>query len=310
MLHDAGNSTNAENSTRKKKSIVWQYFSKVEVKDRGVKVSNVRCSICGTLLPDSSTTKSGSSTGKYRQHLKTHVIQNSTSSRQSIFGVGELFNRQPNTPPVLHTAANVTALVEANIVKWMVATGKPFIEVESEYFPTIFKGIPGVNPLFKSASTATSRILEVYMTQKSELRCELATTAISVSISVDGWTSPTRCAMFAIVAHWITGEWEAREAVLHIAELPGSHTGVALAQEVFTCLRFYDIKIMRAIMPPRYKNLTGYSCQDLSTTLQNLGMTCPMPKSRSIVTLRSVTSRIIVPYLQNRIMIRLEQLFV
>ncbi|KAK9494588.1 hypothetical protein V1508DRAFT_323720, partial [Lipomyces doorenjongii] len=137
---------------------------------------------------------------------------------------------------------NVTALVEANIVKWMVATGKPFTEVESEYFQTIFKGIPGVNPLFKSASTATSRILELYMAQKSELRCELATTAISVSISIDGWTTPTRCAMFAIVAHWITGEWEAREAVLHIAELPGSHTGVALAQEVLTCLRFYDIK--------------------------------------------------------------------
>ncbi|KAK9492053.1 hypothetical protein V1508DRAFT_171872 [Lipomyces doorenjongii] len=98
----------------------------------------------------------------------------------------------------------------------------------------------------------------LYIAQKSELRCELATTAISVSISIDGWTSPTRCAMFAIVAHWITGEWEAREALLHIAELPGSHTGVALAQEVLTCLRFYDIKkiwlqlrrIMRAMMPP------------------------------------------------------------
>ncbi|KAK9427226.1 hypothetical protein V1505DRAFT_288463, partial [Lipomyces doorenjongii] len=115
-----------------------------------------------------------------------------------------------------------------------------FTEVESEYFQTIFKGIPGVNPLFKSASTATSLLLELYIAQKSELRCELATTAISVSISIDGWTSPTRCA--AIVAHWITGEWEAREAVLHIAELPGSHTGVALAQEVLTCLRFYDIK--------------------------------------------------------------------
>ncbi|KAK9427231.1 hypothetical protein V1505DRAFT_396282 [Lipomyces doorenjongii] len=87
-LREAGNSTNAENSSRTKKSIVWQYFSKVEVKDRGVKGSN--------------------STGQYRQHLKTHVIQNSTSSRQSIFDVGELFNRRPDTPPVLHTATSVT----------------------------------------------------------------------------------------------------------------------------------------------------------------------------------------------------------
>ncbi|KAK9236281.1 ribonuclease H-like domain-containing protein, partial [Lipomyces kononenkoae] len=186
--------TNAESSTRKKKSIVWQYFSKVEVNERGLKVSKVRCSICGTLLPDSSTTKSGSSTGKYRQHLKTHMIQNSTHSRQSIFDVGELFNRRPNTPSVIPTSSNITALVEANIVKWMVATGKPFTEVESEYFQAIFKCIPGVDPLFKSASTATTRILELYMEQKSQLRSELATTAISVSISIDGWTSPTKCA--------------------------------------------------------------------------------------------------------------------
>ncbi|KAK9494340.1 hypothetical protein V1508DRAFT_437980 [Lipomyces doorenjongii] len=75
-----------------------QYFSKVEVKNRGVKVSKVRCSICGSLLPDSSTTKSGSSTGKYRQHLKTHVIQNSTSSRQSIFNVGNILLRCGKIP--------------------------------------------------------------------------------------------------------------------------------------------------------------------------------------------------------------------
>ncbi|KAK9386342.1 hypothetical protein V1515DRAFT_605222 [Lipomyces mesembrius] len=59
--------------------------------------------------------------------------------------------------------------------------------------------------------------------------------------------------MFAIIAHWITDEWEPREAVLHIAELRGSHTGVALAQEVLMCLRFYDITkktITQAIMPP------------------------------------------------------------
>ncbi|KAK9312132.1 hypothetical protein V1522DRAFT_424138 [Lipomyces starkeyi] len=65
------------------------------------------------------------------------------------------------------------------------------------------------------------------MSQKSELKAELATTAIAVSIFVDGWTSPTKSAMFAIVAHSVTEEWNAREAVLHIAEVHGSHTGVA-----------------------------------------------------------------------------------
>ncbi|KAK9341814.1 ribonuclease H-like domain-containing protein, partial [Lipomyces starkeyi] len=193
------------------------------------------------MFADSSTNKSDGSTGKYRQHLMLHTIKNSAASRQSVLDIGHLLKGRPNKPLAAPMSSDVTAIVEANIVKWMVATSKPFTEVESDYFRAIFNNIPGLGPLFKSASTATTRILELYMSQKSELKAELATTSIAVSISIDGWTSPTKSAIFAIIAHWITEEWEAREAVLHITELQGSHTGLALAEEVLRCLRFYDI---------------------------------------------------------------------
>ncbi|KAK9234656.1 hypothetical protein V1525DRAFT_459207 [Lipomyces kononenkoae] len=225
---------------RKNLSIVWQYFTKVEVKEKGAMVRKVRCTVCGAMFADSSTNKSGGSTGKYRQHLMSHTVKNSAASRQSVLNVGQL-KGGPNKALAGPTSSDLTAIVESNIIKWMVATSKPFMEVESEYFRAIFDCIPGLGPLFKSASTATTRILELYMSQKSELKAEMAATAISVSISLDGWTSPTKSAMFAIIAHWITADWEAREAVLHIIELQGSHTGLALAEEVLRCSRFYDI---------------------------------------------------------------------
>ncbi|KAK9489886.1 hypothetical protein V1508DRAFT_426592 [Lipomyces doorenjongii] len=112
----------------------------------------------------------------------------------------------------------------------MVTTSKSFTEVESEYFQAIFRCIPGIKPLSKSTKTATTRILESTWQKSLELKSELATTEIAVSVSIDGWTS--KGPMFDIVVHWITEEWEeweAREAVLHIAELGGKHTGVALA---------------------------------------------------------------------------------
>ncbi|KAK9487585.1 hypothetical protein V1527DRAFT_450052 [Lipomyces starkeyi] len=73
-------------------------------------------------------------------------------------------------------SSDITAIVEANIA---------FTKVESDYFRAIFTCIPGLGPLFKSASTATTRILELYTSQKAELKAELATTAIAVSISID-----------------------------------------------------------------------------------------------------------------------------
>ncbi|KAK9321352.1 hypothetical protein V1517DRAFT_176180 [Lipomyces orientalis] len=169
------------------------------------------------------------------------MVKSSVVPRQSILDVGQLLKGAHSKVLSGSPSSDVTAIVGANIVKWMVATSKLFTEVESDYFRAIFKCIPGLSPLFKSASTATTRILELYMSQKSELKSELATTAIDVSICVDGWTSPTKSAMFAIVAHCVTEEWNAREAVLHIAEVHGSHTGVALAEEVLRCLQFYGI---------------------------------------------------------------------
>ncbi|KAK9369475.1 hypothetical protein V1509DRAFT_457656 [Lipomyces kononenkoae] len=223
--------------------MVWQYFTKVEVKEKGAVVRKVRCIVCGALFTDSSTNKSGGSTGKYRQHLMLHTVKNSAASRQSVLDVGQLLKGRANKSLAAPVSSDVTAIVEANIVKWMVATSKPFTEVESDYFRAIFSCIPGLGPLFKSASTATTRILELYMFQKSELKAELATEAIAVSMSIDGWTSPTKSATVAIIAHWITDEWKPREAVLHVTELQGSHTGLALAEEVFKCLQFYDITL-------------------------------------------------------------------
>ncbi|KAK9312706.1 hypothetical protein V1524DRAFT_410547 [Lipomyces starkeyi] len=127
-----------EASGRKNLSIVWQYFTKVEVKEKGMIVRKVRSIVCGALFADSSTNKSGGSTGKYRQHLMLHTVKNSAASRQSVLDVGQLLKGRLNKPVAAPTSFDVTAIVEANILKWMVATSKPFCRSRIRLFSRNF----------------------------------------------------------------------------------------------------------------------------------------------------------------------------
>ncbi|KAK9385125.1 hypothetical protein V1515DRAFT_297564 [Lipomyces mesembrius] len=85
----------------------------------------------------------------------------------------------------------------------------------------------------------------------------------------------TKSAMFAIVSHWVTEEWNAREAVLHIAEVNGSHTGVALAEEVLRCLQFYDIT-------NKLIAVTSDNASNSAALIKILGKLIMRPRSRNL----------------------------
>ncbi|KAK9318420.1 hypothetical protein V1522DRAFT_130643 [Lipomyces starkeyi] len=169
--------------------MVWQYFTKVEVKEKGAIVRKVRWIVCRAVFADSSTNIDGS-TGKISAAPYVTYCKNSAASRQSVLDIGQLLKGRPNKALAVPMSSDVTAIVEAKIA---------FTEVESLCAVLCLNRHRQQQPEF----------LQLYTSQKAELKAELATTAIAVSISIDVWKSAT----FAIIAHWITEEWKAHEAV-------------------------------------------------------------------------------------------------
>ncbi|KAM4060892.1 hypothetical protein HRG_014364 [Hirsutella rhossiliensis] len=52
-----------------------------------------------------------------------------------------------------------------------------------------------------------------------KLKIELEYNCATISLTLDIWTAPNRVPIFAIIAHWITPEFEEREEVIEFIEL-------------------------------------------------------------------------------------------
>ena len=63
-----------------------------------------------------------------------------------------------------------------------------------------------------------------------------------VSIALDAWTSPNRLTFLAIVAYYITPNWEYRHVLLGFEELSGQHTGENFAGVVRKVLQQFKIE--------------------------------------------------------------------
>jgi hypothetical protein len=63
-----------------------------------------------------------------------------------------------------------------------------------------------------------------------------------VSLTFDGWTSKIMTAYLAVMAHWLTEDWQLRSELLAFSELGGSHSGENIGQELYNVAYKYDIE--------------------------------------------------------------------
>jgi len=68
-------------------------------------------------------------------------------------------------------------------------------------------------------------VYDDFLLRRDNLICELEINCVSISFTLDMWTSPNRTPIFAIIGHWYTPDFEEREDVLEFIEIHGSHTG-------------------------------------------------------------------------------------
>jgi hypothetical protein len=115
--------------------------------------------------------------------------------------------------------------------RWFVKTRQPFSQIESDEFQEMFIA-HGRPCAYKSRLTLRNHIFDDFCLRRERLKIELERNCISISFTLDMWTSPNRKPIFAIIGRWYTADFEEREEVLEFVEVRGSHAGEDLAKIV------------------------------------------------------------------------------
>src|SRR5437773_370034 len=92
-----------------------------------------------------------------------------------------------------------------------------------------------------SKKTTCSDINKYFETAKAIIKERLLLAQSRIHISYDLWTSPNQRAMIAIVAHWTTEDYEVKSALLAIREVHGEHTGLNIADVLYSAMKEYNI---------------------------------------------------------------------
>ena len=64
---------------------------------------------------------------------------------------------------------------------------------------------------YKNRATLRNHIYDDFLVRRYKLRYDLDINCVSISFTLDMWTSPNRKPIFAIIGHWYTLDFDERE---------------------------------------------------------------------------------------------------
>ena len=147
--------------------------------------------------------------------------------------------------------------MEQALVQWVVQTRQPFTVIEHPAFQAIFHAADIELPV-KGADTLCHWVKARFSDSRSDIKQDLAHSCHSIALSLDVWTSEHQVAIFGVVGHWITPEFDRREVVLDFAEIQGAHSGENLAESLLTTIQELDIA-------PKLLTITGDNASNNGT---------------------------------------------
>jgi len=114
--------------------------------------------------------------------------------------------------------------------------------------------------LIPSPSLIRRQLLACYIEVVTEIKADIPH-EVKVSIAADAWTSPNKLAFLAVLAYYITDNWELKEVLIGFEQIKGAHTGENLAQIIEAVFKRYEFA----------NQLLGFTSDNASnnTTLSN-----------------------------------------
>jgi hypothetical protein len=126
----------------------------------------------------------------------------------------------------------------------------------------------GRSCVYKSCLTLRNHIYNDFSLRRAKLILELDANCVSISFTLDLWTSLNQVPIFAIIGHWYTKDFQEREEVLEFIEVKGSHTGEQLAEHVEKLLEELKIKHKLFAITRDNASNNGTLCQSLFDSLK------------------------------------------
>ncbi len=95
---------------------------------------------------------------------------------------------------------------------------------------------------YKCSETLRNHIYDDFILRRDKLKYDLEVNCVSISFTLDMWTSPSRKPIFAIIGHWFTPDFEEKEEVLEFIRVEGEHSGERLAEITMQLLQNLKLK--------------------------------------------------------------------
>ena len=121
------------------------------------------------------------------------------------------------------------------MLDFIISNNHPFTVVDEEKFINFCKVL---NPNYKmvKSDTIKKRICDRFVTQRTELMNHLQNESSMISGTTDLWTSGNNLSMLALTITWLTRDFGINEVTLGFKELHGEHTGINIANCVYSLL--------------------------------------------------------------------------
>jgi hypothetical protein len=199
-------------------------------------------------------------------HLKTHGINlgsKDSKVKKAVDTTIEALLRNSGQKQVqkqltceLFTEAVITLIINNNL---------PLNCVEWPEFHALIRLLNPLAETFlpESHSTIPRMVDSSFNTCQEALKGELAESQSIVHLSADLWSSTTRRAYLAIIAHWVSKSG-LQKALLRLPRVLYSHSGEAQARHIWETLEFYNIAGKLGYITTDNASANGTMVQEIS----------------------------------------------
>ncbi|XP_058081736.1 zinc finger BED domain-containing protein RICESLEEPER 2-like [Magnolia sinica] len=217
----------------KKRSVVWDDFEEVTLKNGTVKIQCKYCMAQYAKQADGSTTTLKKHSLKCHQKVRTQTLRQQTLPfTQSLVG--------PSQGTLSIYKYNKEQVNEWT-TKFIITDERPFQMVES---PTFVEFARCLNPRYEKVSRTTIKrvCMKMYESEKLKLKGQLESIS-RISLTSDLWTaSNQRKGYMSLTAHYVDAEWKLCKRIISFRYLAPPHTGLMISSCMYKCLVEWGIE--------------------------------------------------------------------
>lgn len=230
------------NKRRRKKSIVWDYFTVQTVEDGCIRACCNQCNKSFAYVTGSKL----AGTSHLKRHIALGICPVSREQNQSnghtrgptTFTNGKVTNpprKRCRATPAFASMPFDTNRSNHDIVVMMIKNEIPLDIVHESCFVNAFKGLqPQFNMM--SFSMVEKECASIYLREKESLLTFLCGISGRVSLSLDIWTSGDTFGYAFLRGHFIDNNWNSQCRILNVVRIPSPYAYDALNLAVLTCL--------------------------------------------------------------------------